>query len=56
VDLGRLKSLISGSLKLWESGDRQKALRLLDNLIAEAITEGENSWVLILSHHAAVLV
>jgi Tfp pilus assembly protein PilF len=36
-----------------EDGD--KALRLLDDAIALAITEQENRWVLTLSHHAAVI-
>jgi hypothetical protein len=55
VDYDRLKSAISGSLKLWESGDHEEAFRLLDDLIAEAIKQGEHSWVLTLSNHAATL-
>jgi hypothetical protein len=35
--------------------DSGKALRLLDDAIALAISEQENQWVLTLSHHAAVI-
>ena len=55
MNLDRLKNAVSGSLKLWDSGEHQGALQLLDDSIAEAIEEGENSWVSALSHHAAIL-
>jgi tetratricopeptide (TPR) repeat protein len=35
--------------------DSDKALRLLDDAIALAISEQENQWVLTLSDHAAVI-
>jgi hypothetical protein len=37
-----------------EDGD--KALRLLDDAIALAISEKDNQWMLTLSHHAAVIL
>lgn len=50
----RFRDAISASGKLsLEDGD--KALRLVDDAIALAISEQENRWVLTLSHHAAVI-
>jgi len=50
----RYRDAITASAKLSpENGD--KALRLLDDAIALAISEHENRWVLTLSHHAAVI-
>jgi tetratricopeptide (TPR) repeat protein len=50
----RYKDAMNVSARLsLEDGD--KALRILDDAIALAISEHENRWVLTLSHHAAVI-
>jgi tetratricopeptide (TPR) repeat protein len=45
--------------RLWASpvkrGEYEKALKLLDESITEAIRENQVSWVRTLSHHAAVI-
>ena len=50
----RYKDAITASARL-SLDDSDKALRLLDDAIALAISEQENRWVLTLSHHAAVI-
>jgi len=55
VNFDQLRNAVSGRLKLWDSGEHQEALRLLDDSISKAIEERENSWVSTLSHHAAIL-
>ena len=51
----RIKDAVLGSLKLSMSGHHEEALRLMDDVIAEAIKDGEDSWVFILIDHAAIL-
>jgi hypothetical protein len=51
----RYRGAMSASAKLMRRNCNEEALRLLDNEIAVAISEGENRWVLTLSHHAAVI-
>ena len=51
----RIKDAFLGSLKLSMSGHHEEALRLMDDVIAEAIKDGEDSWVFIFFDHAAVL-
>lgn len=43
------------STRLLETDDHDKALKLLDEAIAEAISENNVSWICTLSHHAAVI-
>jgi tetratricopeptide (TPR) repeat protein len=49
------RDAMSSSARLAEQGDNEEALRLLYGVIASAISEKENRWVLTLSHHAAVI-
>jgi hypothetical protein len=49
------KEAVSSSTKLAQQNDGEGALQLLDGAIARAIRENENRWVLMLSHHAAVV-
>ena len=51
----RYRDAMSASTKLMQQGDNEKALQLLDDVIAMAISENEDRWVLTLSHHAAVI-
>ena len=51
----RKKDALLGSLKLSMSGHHEEALRLMDDVIAEAIQDGEDSWVVIFIDHAAIL-
>jgi tetratricopeptide (TPR) repeat protein len=55
MDLDRLKAAMNGSIRLSQAGQNQEALKLLDDAIADAIQEGRTSWILTLSHHAAIL-
>jgi tetratricopeptide (TPR) repeat protein len=55
MDLDRLKAAMNGSIRLSQLGENQEALKLGDDAIAEAIQEGRNSWILTLSHHAAII-
>jgi tetratricopeptide (TPR) repeat protein len=55
MDLDTLKAAMNGSIRLSQLGQNQEALKLLDNAIANAIQEGRASWILTLSHHAAIL-
>ena len=49
------RDAMSTSAKLAQQGDNEEALRLLDGVIAMAISANESQWVLTLSHHAAVI-
>jgi hypothetical protein len=49
------KDAVSSSTRLAQQNDGEGALQLLDSTIARAIRENENRWVLMLSHHAAVI-
>jgi tetratricopeptide (TPR) repeat protein len=51
----RYSNVVSSSARLAQQGNNEAALRLLDDAIARAISENENRWVLMLSHHAAVI-
>jgi tetratricopeptide (TPR) repeat protein len=46
---------MSGSTKLLQQDKNDEALRILDEAIAEAACDGDNSWVRTLCHHAAVI-
>jgi Tfp pilus assembly protein PilF len=54
-DIERLKRAIHDSNELWKLGEYKRALKLLDDSIAEAIKENRSSWIRTLSHHAAVI-
>jgi hypothetical protein len=51
----RLHNALLRSLKLSGSGQYQEALRLMDEVIAEAIKEGDGLSALVLIDHAALL-
>ena len=51
----RLRAAITSSIEFLELGEKQKALKLLDDSIADANQEGRVGWVVALSHHAAIL-
>jgi Tfp pilus assembly protein PilF len=51
----RLHNALIGSLKLSGLGQYQEALRLMDEVIAEAIKEGDELTALVLIDHAALL-
>jgi hypothetical protein len=51
----RLHNALLGSLELSSSGQHQEALRLMDEVIAEAVKEGDDLSVLVLIDHAALL-
>ncbi len=51
----RMQDAVLGSLKLSMAGRHQEALRLMDDLIAEAIKEGEELWLFTFIDHAAIL-
>jgi Tfp pilus assembly protein PilF len=55
-DFDRLRGAVNGGIELWKLGQRQKALTLLDDAIAETIQEGGNCRsISTLCRHAAVL-
>lgn len=51
----RLHNALNGSLKLSRSGQLQEAYRLMDEVIAEAIKEGDNLSAILLIDQAALL-
>lgn len=54
-DLDALKGIIRESGVLTKNGQYREALRLLDGAIADAKRQGQGSWVMMLSQHAAVI-
>jgi tetratricopeptide (TPR) repeat protein len=54
-ELDELIKITHESTELWESGQPQKAFKLLDDAIAEAIRANRSNWVRTLALHAAVL-
>jgi tetratricopeptide (TPR) repeat protein len=55
ADFDKLKAAMNDSMRLSQLGQNHEALKLLDDAIAEAIQEDRRSWILTLSHHAAIL-
>ncbi len=55
VAIDRLRNAINNSSKLSERGESRKALILLDDEIAHAVSENKNIWVCTLSRHASVI-
>jgi Tfp pilus assembly protein PilF len=55
MDFDRLKAAMNDSIRLSQLGQNKEALKLLDDAIAEAIQEHRSSWILTLTHHAAIL-
>ena len=51
----RYRDAMAESVNFMEKEQDEEALRLLDDAIAMAMSENEKSWVLTLSHHAAVI-
>jgi hypothetical protein len=51
----RFRDAMSASAKLMQQDKNEEALHLLDGIIAVAMSEKENRWVLTLCHHAAVI-
>jgi Tfp pilus assembly protein PilF len=54
ADFDRLKAALNDSIKLSQLGQNLEALKLLDAAIAAAIQEDRSSWILTLTHHAAI--
>lgn len=54
-DIERLKRIIRESGELSRTGEDKRALKLLDDSIAQAIQESNVAWVRTLCRHAAVL-
>ena len=55
AEIDQLKRAIQRSSELAKSGEERKALKLLDDSLAEAIRNNRSRWVRILSRHAATL-
>ncbi len=55
MEIDLLKSVINGSSELSKQGQNEKALRLLDDSIAEAIRTNRSMWIRVLSRHAAAI-
>ena len=55
TDIERLKRIIRESGELSRTGEDKRALKLLDDSIAQAIQECNVAWVRTLCRHAAVL-
>jgi Tfp pilus assembly protein PilF len=55
TEIDRLKRAINDSSELSKAGDNKRALKLLDDSIAEAIRDKRDKWVCTLSRHAAVI-
>jgi hypothetical protein len=51
----RGQGVIHESLEFAKAGQKEQALNVLDNALAEAIQENRATWVSILCSHAAVL-
>jgi tetratricopeptide (TPR) repeat protein len=49
------RDAMTKSVKLMRDDKHQEALGVVEEAVAEAIRRGESSWVLTLSHHAAVI-
>ncbi|HKT11417.1 MAG TPA: hypothetical protein VJW77_06275 [Terriglobia bacterium] len=54
-DIEQLKCIIRESDELSKIGENKRALKLLDDSIAQAIQESNAVWVRMLCRHAAVL-
>jgi Tfp pilus assembly protein PilF len=55
-DHERLRGAMNGSVKLWKLGERQQALKLLDDAISGTIREGGYiPSIRTMCHHAAIL-
>lgn len=54
-EVDQLKSVVNESSELSRLGENQKALKLLDDSIAQAMRENRSRWVQVLSRHAAVI-
>src|SRR5690348_3597408 len=54
-DSSRFRDAVTSSALLLQQGEHDRALKLLDESIAEAIREQQHSWVRTLCHHAAVV-
>jgi hypothetical protein len=55
VEHERSKRAVLGSLDLSMQGHHEQALHLMDDVIAEAIREGEELWAFTLIRHAEIL-
>lgn len=50
-----LRRAIRDSSELSKEGQKEKAIKVLDDSLAQAIRENRTSWVRVLCHHAAVI-
>lgn len=55
AEIDELKRIVNESSALSRAGQNQTALKLLDESITAAARENRNSWVRVLSRHAAVI-
>ena len=55
MDLDTVKRAIRESTELSKQGDNQRALRILDESIADALRENHDRWVRVLSRHASAI-
>jgi Tfp pilus assembly protein PilF len=53
--INRLKRAVNESSHLSKRGEHLKALKVLDDAIAEAVKENRPVWICVLSRHASVL-
>ncbi len=54
-ELDQLTRAMRDSNELWQLGEPRKALKLLDQSIAEAIRQKKDQWVQVLCRHAALI-
>src|SRR6266566_5231421 len=54
-ELNQLTRVLLDSNELWQLGEPQKALKLLDQTISEAIRQKKDQWVQVLCRHAALI-
>jgi len=51
----RFRKAMTDSARLVQQDEHERALKLLDESMAEAVREQQDSWVRTLCHHAAVV-
>jgi tetratricopeptide (TPR) repeat protein len=54
-ELDRVTRAMRDSNDLWQQGEPRKALKLLDQSIAEAVQEEKTEWIQALCRHAALI-
>ena len=54
-ELDQLTRAMRDSNEFWQAGDPQRALRILDQSIQDAIRQKKDQWVEVLGRHAALI-